>query len=765
MIRICSGKTLPVFAVLALLAACSEPAEQHSAEAPPHKYKVDLRWTSYGIPHIKADDWGSLGYGFAYATLTDGVCVFAREVATVNGKLTRHFGADNGNLASDVFYRGIISDDKIAHNVAGLSPDFEKYNRGFVGGYNRYLTDHQNNLPASCADEPWVRPIDEADMARVTIGFGIRYSLGYFKNEISAAAPPGEPVAQLDTNFDMPLGIGSNAVALGSELTESGRGILLGNPHYPWHGPARFHMIHSTIPGVVDVMGASLLAGNFVAIGFNKDMAWTHTVSTAARFTLFELQINPQNPLQYRFEDQWKPIEARIVTIDTPEGEQTETIYMSHFGPLLVSRALPWTENKAYAMRDAILDNNASASTYEALQVAKSVDDVVAAISKQGVFFVNTIAADREGSALYADISATPALDMDMLDNCRKSVEHMPPFIIILDGSRSDCEWRDDPRSAVSGNLAAQEMPRLKTTEYVTNSNDSYWLANPHKPLEGYLPSIGPERSARSLRTRAGLTLVQEQIDKDGKLSPDEVQQLLYNHRHFGAELLLDDVIKICDGDTKISLEDGEVDAEVDIAASCDVLQGWDRRVDVDSRGTQVWSEFWEVAGGIDDVFAVPFDVNDPVNTPDGIATDNPAVHAALRESIAKAQQKLVAAGVALDARWGDVQFAERNGSRIGVPGAPGRHGSFSYINSRLTEGKGYAPIMQGNSYIQVVSWDEEGNLDARGMLTYSQSPEADSPHYSDLTELYSRGEWIRFPFTEEEIAADPNLVSLTLTE
>ncbi len=51
------------------------------------------------------------------------------------------------------------------------------------------------------------------------------------------------------------------------------------------------------------------------------------------------------------------------------------------------------------------------------------------------------------------------------------------------------------------------------------------------------------------------------------------------------------------------------------------------------------------------------------------------------------------------------------------------------------------------------------------GMLTYSQSQEPESAHYSDLTEVYSRGEWIEFPFTEEDILADPNLRTLTLAE
>jgi acyl-homoserine-lactone acylase len=50
-------------------------------------------------------------------------------------------------------------------------------------------------------------------------------------------------------------------------------------------------------------------------------------------------------------------------------------------------------------------------------------------------------------------------------------------------------------------------------------------------------------------------------------------------------------------------------------------------------------------------------------------------------------------------------------------------------------------------------------------MLTYSQSQEPEAPHYADLTQLYSEGKWIRVPFSEEEIQADPNLVVLELVE
>jgi acyl-homoserine-lactone acylase len=504
-------------------------------------------------------------------------------------------------------------------------------------------------------------------------------------------------------------------------------------------------------------MGSGLLASNFIAIGFNKDIAWTHTVSTALRFTIYTLALNPENPMQYRYADGMRTITPVPVTVDVRLDDGTvesrnHTIYTTHFGPIIVSDQLPWAGNTAYAIRDAVIDNTAATATYMALNKAKSIDDVEAAISLQGVYWTNTIAADRNGTAFYADISGTPNVDEELLDECSVFPSDIPSYIVVLDGTRPECEWKSDPRSAVPGTLPAESMPRIRRDDYVTNSNDSYWLANPAAPLEGYSPIIGPERTERTLRTRAGLTLVQEQLEKDGKLSPSEIQQMLYSHRNYGAELVLDDVLSVCEGDGS--------DA---IASSCDILRQWDRTANTDSRGVPLWIEFWKQASNIEGLYAVPFDAEDPVNTPRGIALDDARVVAAVRQAIAGAAQSLADAGIAADAPWGELQFAMRNGEKIPVPGAPGSSGMFSYIISRLSKGEGYTPIITGNSYIQVISWDADGQLNAQGMLTYSQSPEPESPHYADLTKLYSRGEWIDFPFTEDEILADPNLRTLTL--
>jgi acyl-homoserine-lactone acylase len=88
----------------------------------------------------------------------------------------------------------------------------------------------------------------------------------------------------------------------------------------------------------------------------------------------------------------------------------------------------------------------------------------------------------------------------------------------------------------------------------------------------------------------------------------------------------------------------------------------------------------------------------------------------------------------------------------------------FSVISAPLTAGKGYTPIVTGNSWMQVVTWNDAGQVQAHGLLSYSQSEEADSLHATDQTQLYSRGEWLKLPFAESEIAADPQLLTLALS-
>jgi acyl-homoserine-lactone acylase len=310
--------------------------------------------------------------------------------------------------------------------------------------------------------------------------------------------------------------------------------------------------------------------------------------------------------------------------------------------------------------------------------------------------------------------------------------------------------------------MPASKLPRLLSADFVANSNDSYWLSNPDAPLEGYSPIVGDERTARTLRTRAGISLVREVLGAEPpqKFDGPRLRALMYGHRNFAAELVLDEVLALC-GEAGYRAGGAR---GASLRRACDVLGTWDRRHGVDSRGAHLFHEFWKTASAIPNLWAVPFDPAHPVDTPRGIRDADPQVRAAVLAALAGAVRRLQQLDIPLDAPWGEVHFVERGGARIGIPGGAHLLGMFSVMHAaEPTRQKRYSPMLHGNSYIQVVGWDDAGAPDAHAILTYSQSQESDSPHAADQTRLYSEGGWIRLPFAEDDILKDPELRVLEL--
>lgn len=114
-------------------------------------------------------------------------------------------------------------------------------------------------------------------------------------------------------------------------------------------------------------------------------------------------------------------------------------------------------------------------------------------------------------------------------------------------------------------------------------------------------------------------------------------------------------------------------------------------------------------------------------------------------------------------ARPQDVQWLSRPDGLLPIPG--GRYtyynwrgvktqvapGSWIYTGDPTTNAGAY-----GDSYIQFVTWDDAGPT-AEGILSYGQSSNSDNVHFNDLTKQYSAGKWVKIPYTEAQITADPN--------
>jgi acyl-homoserine-lactone acylase len=735
--------------------------------------KVDVHRTAHGVVHIDAvSDFGA-AFGLAYAYASDNVCLLADYAVTIRGERSRHFGPQGrttvgltevDNLTSDRFFRYYVDDAALSQAYAKVSADEKQLLLGYIGGYNRFLHDTAGDkLPAACRRAAWVLPLTEQDMYRMLEERAILLSGSVLLEGIVAAAPPAgstEAASSAPAGARATAALGSNGWAFGADATAHGGGLLLANPHFPWETINRMYQVHLKVRGQYDVMGATLPPFPAVTIGFNRDVAWTHTVSTAQRYTLFELRLVPDDPLSYFVDGTRRRMTRRDVTVPVrqPDGsirEDVHAFYETVHGPVvsIPQLRLGWTADRAYAVHDVNRANTDNLGVWRSIARARSVADVRSALAAtRGIGWVNTIAADRDGNAMLADLSRVPNVSASLIARCAPAKPAPAAAGIVLDGTRTECLWYAQQSEAPW--LAASDLPVVLRRDYVANSNDSYWLVNAVAMQVPLSPILGPTAVPQRLRTRIGLEEIQSRLAQRaarGGLTAADLEAMLFSNRNHSGELFADDLVALCAERPVGALADGR---RVDLADACSAVARWDRRNDLGSRGAALFREFWIRAKDIDDVYAIAFDPNDPVRTPRGLNRHDPQVRTKLIAALAQAQDLLARNGFRPDARLGEIQAVVRNGRRIEIHGGAWYDGVLNLNLTRELTPSGYVPY-DGASYIQIVTLGRDGPR-ARGVLAYGQSVDPASPYYTDQTELYSRKQLYDLPFTRTEILADP---------
>ena len=762
-------KILLLLTVAGLSGGCAvEPTGQRMA---------DIRWTAYGVPHIQADDELGLGYGIGYAYARDNACLLAQEVVTVRGERARFFGAEGkssaglNNIASDLFYTWLNTDDQVdAFWQAQPGPIRELLN-GYIQGFNRYLTEATTEN-ISCQGNEWLQPIVATDLVRLVRSLLVEGGLKQFVGPLMAAVPPDslqESSACMDATrwiehveFDIKTlfggksvsSLGSNALAVGKTLSANGNGLLLANPHFPWGaGAQRFYQMHLTIPGKLDVMGAALPGLPLINIGFNRHVAWTHTVDTSSHFTLYRLILDPENSLHYIVEGESRPLKKTTIEITVKGDDHSVStikhdIYESEYGPVIVIPGmLEWNKEAAFVLQDANRENTRVLAQWYTVNQAQNNEALRQSVTQwQGIPWVNTVAVDKASKTLYMNQSVVPNVTISQL-NCCADPTLLMQGLVVLNGAASQCHWIIDERAAQPGIVPAVDMPVLESEDYVQNSNDSAWLSNPSSPLAGFSPLISRSELPLGLRARFAINRLQEAKE----LTAFDLQRLVTDNQVYLADLIMDDLSKLCQSQKKIE----------DLLRPCTNLGQWDRTANLNSGpGLLLFIQFSKGFERIENRWRIPFDPKNPLDTPRGINLDDPVVVDAVVSELIAADAKLKEDGLSDDIRWGTVQAVVKNGHKIPIPGSYGELGVYNVIESKPEDD--FFKVTRGSSYIQLIEFTDMGPQ-ARGLLAYSQSSDPLSEHFFDQTELFSRQYWPVLPFTEAQIKADPALKSVTL--
>ena len=764
---------------------------------------VSITRDSAGIPHIVARNFTALGYGEAYSFARDNLCTFADDIVTVEGQRSKYFGPNglavnysagtsSTNLQSDLYWRyvkatGIVARELSAPPPNGLLPQVREVYTGFVAGYNRYLRSGQLRDPR-CKGKPWVHPITLTDMFLRGEQIVTEGSAQQFLADIVQTAPPAAQTpatrrgtstrataaraaaatrgfaalkAQFGDHVDRPQG--SNGIGLGARDTRSGHGMVLANPHFPWRGTERFWMAQLDVPGSYDVEGGTLEGFPLIGIGFNRNLAWTHTVSTSRRFVAYQLKLVPGDPTSYYLDG--KPVQMGHVTVSVKSGGETvrHTFYTTHWGLMVTVPAAgyAWSSTTAYALYDAVAaDGPRAADQYLRMGQAKTVRGLYNVEAKYlAIPTFNTVAADDHGNAYYGDVGATPAVSASEIQTCTPSglaqLVYAAARVVTLDGSRTSCAPTNVARTPQKGLFSGRQLPHTFRRDYVENSNDSYWLANPAHPLTGFSPIIGLTGTVQGLRTRIGNQMIVARVQGSDGLGPPKftissLQRMWEGDRSELAALVLNDLVADCRAHPSQLASNGQ---PVNLIPACNALAAYNGTGLLNARGGWLFS-VWAALDQDSAFYSTPFNPAEPLTTPAGLNTSAPATPL---KWLADAVQNLQAHGVTLDVAYGQVQHPPQS-RKIGIPGCD--TGCFNAITTtdgtttNPVDAGPYGQVHDGSSLVMTTQLNPGGPV-SQGILTYSQATDPTSPWYTNMTKLYARRRWVKLPYTASELRHD----------
>lgn len=810
---------LSAIALGVALAGCSNDDNDNTNEvagagerAP---YSAEIKYTSFGVPHITADNYGSLGYGTAYAQMKDNMCTLSEQIMKLKGLKSLYLGpgAANENLASDIGYKAMDLSAQAIVKWDSITPQAQELLEGYAKGFNDSLAERGSpaNYPTPCVGAPWVTEITAQDILAYTMDISLLASGRSLIPAVAAATPPtvgkkskteqGQ-YAKLDVQLDEGLtftneGIGSNGWGIGAKRSESGNPLLLANPHFPWDGELRFFENHLTIPGELDVTGVTFAGLPGVLVGFNKDVAWTHTVSQAKHFTFYQLTLDPADPTRYMYDGESIAMTTKDVEVEVAiGGGQTmmvpKTVHYSHFGPIVdmssISSFLGWSHGSAITYRDANAGNSQVLDQWLAINRSQSTEEVAAKFAEiQGNPWANTIMVDKSGKATYIDATNVPALSAATESYVKGAVKKQPLSTmwlhgggsLMLPGNTSAHEWLEFESSVTPGLRSVKAAPKQVRDDYVFNANSSHWLTNVSAPLEGYSIIYGPEKTERSTRTRHNAQLISDMsgtglAGEDNLFSLEELRDTIVDNRSLFSDKMRGQLIALCEANPVVTV--GE--QSMDLTAPCAVLKAWDGRYNVESKGAHIMREFlqaytWPSHTSLAPaLFKTPFSAANPATTPSDLNPENAL------QALAGAVVRLMQNGIALDSALGDIQYVLKGDERIAIGGGYSFEGVMNMTEGKIpsrstsvfaTLATGTAQegtklsllddeaayrVNYGTSFAMALEMTPEGPK-AQAILTFGQSHDPQSEHFKDQTKLYSAKGWRSLVFTDAEIEAD----------
>ncbi len=650
-------------------------------------YDVRILRDEWGVPHVFGKTDTDVAYGLAYAHAEDDFLTIQQTILAARGRLATVYGIDAA--PNDYMVQLLrIWDVVEASYTSDLSPEIRAICEAYADGLNHYASLHPRDVlpglfPATGKD------VISGSMHKSPLFFGLDRVLGELLGEERA-----KPVSTRSAS------IGSNTFAVSPARSADGQTFLAVNSHQPWEGPVTWYEAHLHSEEGWDAVGGLFPGMPVVTHGHNRDLGWAFTVNRPDLVDVYVLEINPDNPNQYRFDGEWLELEIRSAPITVKllgrlRWTVKKEIAWSIHGPVLK------TSHGTYAVRYAGQGQAGILEQLYRMNRARNLAEWQEALQTPGLPMFNIGYADGEGNIYYLYNGLIPV---------RTEGYDWSQY---LPGNTSETLWTDY--------VPFEQLPQVlnPASGFIQNCNSTPYetTLGPENPQpEDFSPTLGIETKLTN-RARRALEL----FGSDATITEGE----FYTYKF--------DTSYSQEGDMPLYIEmilAAPIGQDPQLQEALDLVRAWDMQAALDSTGTALVVWTLQSLG-----FPEPEEV-DPI---------------ALAQAFADTVSIFQETHGRIDVPWSEVNRLRRGSLDLGLDGGPDL--LHAVVGAQLDDGR--LRGMQGDSLVILITWDKAGNVHSRSIHQYgSATLDESSPHYADQAPLFANRQLKPVWLDEDEIRA-----------
>jgi len=202
------------------------------------------------------------------------------------------------------------------------------------------------------------------------------------------------------------LDLGSNNWVVSGSKTKDGNTYMANDPHRTIAIPSLRYMAHLVAPGW-NVIGGGEPEIPGISIGHNNFGSWGLTVFRTDGEDLYQYELNPKNPLQYKYQGAWMDFKVikELISVKGALSKEVD-LYYSHHGPVTY---LNKEKHIAYAVRCAWLEPGGSPYLASLrMDQAKTWEEFQEACTYSNIPGENMIWADTRGNIGWQAVGIAP---------------------------------------------------------------------------------------------------------------------------------------------------------------------------------------------------------------------------------------------------------------------------------------------------------------------------------------------------------------------